>query len=376
MRSGKGGGHAYSMDHISKSISQSGVDIAILSIGIRESDNFLQSTFYLGNIFFNGANFWVASKKIRNVVNKFDPDIIHCFDYNCYNVFKTINLNNKYKFVLNKCGGPNQSSYPRGEDVVLFSRENEIWFKENSRYNKTNFYLIPNRVNKVKLETDIQIKKPENIFTFVRIIRIGPTYKNSILQSIDLISLLSEQGFNVKLYVIGVIENSETYNELVDYAEDKNVSFLVEDQYTTRASKMLYLADAVIATGRGFMEASSLGIPVLSVANNCKYPILVTDVNFDDFFKINFSGRLNYANEDSNIPNLIKLISDRGFYNECRKSLQKYFERYFDVNKATEAYLRVYDIALKNEKRIPLYFDFLNKVRTFRSFFLHSKRYK
>lgn len=377
MRGGKGGGHAYSLGQISSSLYNSSNEICILSIGIRESQNFQGLPYYYGNIYFNGTNYFRAAREIKNCVSAFSPDIIHCFDYSCYNVFKSLRLGKQYKFVLNKCGGPNKQDYPIAERVILFSKENQNWFEINAKYKKTTFYLIPNRVERVKLEEQVEVKKTsENIFTFVRIIRIGETYKQSILNSINLIEELNNRGIGVQLYLIGVVQDLEVYKEILRYSENKKIIFLTEDKYTKRASKMLYLADAVIATGRGVMEASSLHLPVLSVTNNCRYPVLITESNFERFFEVNFSGRLALSDKELDISNIERVIMDKKFSNKCGKFMLEKFDILFDVDRAKENYLRVYNDALVDTSRIPSYFDLLNKVRTFRSFFVHSRRFR
>src|SRR5690606_36599822 len=135
------------------------------------------------------------------------------------------------------------------------------------------------------------------------ICRIGNSYKKSIKDSIRLIDVLSKHHLNAKLYVIGKVQDDNVYHELLKISARKAVEFIIEDQYTAEASKLVYLADAVIATGRGIMEASSLYLPILTPAINSDIPVLINAVNFDVFFKTNFSER-NVMPEQGGLNNL------------------------------------------------------------------------
>src|SRR5690606_35278967 len=111
--------------------------------------------------------------EITNILNETSPDILHCFDERAYNLLKILAISRKYKYVVNKCGGPNPSSFPKVENLVLFSRENETWFSSKREFSKTLMYLIPNRVERIQTSIQYPFLKDTSLFTFVRIARIS-----------------------------------------------------------------------------------------------------------------------------------------------------------------------------------------------------------
>src|SRR5690606_141433 len=133
--------------------------------------------------------------KLDKILESYQPDIIHCFDTNAYNVIKLLVPASKNKFVLTKPGGPNKADFPVCENLTLFSEENRRWFAMRKRYNNTNIYLIPNRVKRIQI-TDSKIastiQKDAAEFTFVRIARLGEAYKKGILDAINLIRILTD----------------------------------------------------------------------------------------------------------------------------------------------------------------------------------------
>jgi hypothetical protein len=135
---------------------------------------------------------------------------------------------------------------------------------------------------------------------------------------------------------------------------------------------MLYLADAVIATGRGIMEATGMGLPILTPAKNAKLPILVSTDNFESFLATNFSQR-NIASENdiqSNINNIRRLIEDKKFYEESENQSSIFFDQYFDVQGAISKYIDVYKNVLdvpKQKKNSLMNIKFL--LKTIYSFF-------
>lgn len=372
---GSVGGHAYSLDHITSQFVNSKLEFEIISIGLNEVTLYENNPHYFGNFYFNGKNYYKFLINIKQYLKLNHFDIIHCFDKDCYNILKSIRCFRKYKFVLNKCGGANLNFYPIAERIIVFSKENLDWFKKQRKFNRTILHLIPNRVNKNKLTLKTKRKVPEsNSFVFVRISRISEYYFKSLIGSIDLIRSLNEKGHDVKFYIIGSIQDEIVYNRLIKYCDgSENIKLLTNAEYTVNASKMLYLADAVIGTGRSVMEASYLNLPTLTTAENLNYPVLLTKDNFDDFFYNNFSGRTVYPNAKSNISSIEKLILDQKYYSDSTSFMRNVFEKYFNVELAKVKYLDIYDEVLNSKFKVPFYYDLIKKMRTIRSFYIISQ---
>jgi len=136
---------------------------------------------------------------------------------------------------------------------------------------------------------------------------------------------------------------------------------------------MLYLADAAIGTGRGFMEVSSLGIPVLTINAYDNYPLLVTESNFEDVFKTNFSARNRMEKFDSNenLLNIERMIKEKNFYAHLSNFSLECYNKYFNVAKVLQEYTKVYENAKLGPDRYLR--DIRSILRSFKSFYLSYK---
>jgi hypothetical protein len=377
LREGKGG-HYHSLKHVSNALDLKH-EVAVISIGAKPSYPVSTASAYLDHIYFNGISLIGFRKRIQEILNSFKPQIIHCFDGHPFNIFKLILNSKKYAFVVNQCGGMNPKTFPKIENLVLFSEENRQWFIKHERFDSTNIALIPNRVLKVNLADNKRIIKNEKIFNFVRISRIAYFHKESILGSIFLVERLhSEYNLKVKLYIIGAVYDSAIFNEIQSLIAGKDYFELItDDTLTGEASQLLYLADAVIATGRGVMEGASLGIPVLTPAKNSEIPILINRKNFRNFFNTNFSQRNKASKVDLelNIDNIISITKSSMAYEESSLFHKELFKEYFDVLSGIEKYIDVYNIALNDKRRVSRFSDFNIKIWTLLSFYRSSNKF-
>ena len=370
------GGHFNSLDHISKAIAQK-LEVKIISIGLTESPILKENSLYFGVFKFRWFSFFTLNKDFKNLFKSFDPDIIHCFDgSSALMLMAQPSLFNK-KIIYTKCGGPNErkSIAQVASDVILFSQENFDSYTSNHRFKNSDIHLIPNRVFKVDLwkENEREVLKDSNTFNFVRIARIGGTYKKSIQQAIDLVSKIRQNNKNVKLYLIGTKEDEDVYNELVEYTKTKNVKVqFITNHLTNKASKMLYLADAVIGTGRGVMEAMALGIPTFVPVKGKSLPELLTVENFQGFLSTNFSprGLSKSYDEEKIVANVNNLVNDSEYYNEISVFSEDIANKEFVVNdEVVSRYISIYRNVRSKKNKLYLLkniLPFLYYVNTFR----------
>lgn len=342
------GGHAHSLLHISKEIGKYH-DIKIVSIGSGVTDFVSLNPHFLNHVKFYGYNVFYLFNEIDKIIKEFDPDIYHFFDFFSYNILR-LKIGSGKKVVLNVCGGPNQSIFPFVNNLILFSQENYSYYKRLKKLSQSNIHLIPNRVNRI-LIPDFKrlILKDTDSFNFVRICRIGTHYRKSLKDSLNLIHYLKRKSINAKLYIIGVVESQNIYDELKNDMEDTpdDVTILIEKEFTQGASKMLYLADAVIGTGRGIMEAASLGLPLLTINAEDNFPVLINEKNFINVFKTNFSERnkIELFNQEENLNNIEFMIKEKNYYNQLSRFSEDCFNKYFNVEKVLQEYDYVYDHA-------------------------------
>src|SRR5690606_14059150 len=103
---------------------------------------------------------------------------------------------------------------------------------------------------------------------------------------------------------------------------------------------------------------------------NSSLPILISDENFDCFFKTNFSQR-NVADEQNiytNLDNIKAIISSQTVYNEYSQSSYTFFDNCFNIKKCTKYYLDVYEKS-KYFTQGNFFIDWNLKVKVVLSFF-------
>lgn len=350
------GGHYHSLDHISRAVAEV-EDVFIISIGKKESSTLSSSPYYRGNMLFNGYNLIGLFKQLNYLLTKINPDIIHFFDAYSYSIVTLNPLYRRWPMLLTKCGGKNEIHYPKANVLTLFSKENLDYFLCQRKFKDAYMCLIPNRVRPLLFSQEMMpniFTHDSSSFVFMRIARIGPSKHKSILDSIRLIENLrrSSAGVNVCLVVVGYIEDSNVFNLLMKEvaSESLPVTFITDEKITKRGSDCLIAADAVIGTGRGVMEASSLSLPILCPANNSNIPILLKNEKMmHDFFNANFSGRVNVdsATLNNNILEIHKMISDLDHRKKLSDLSEMFFRNYFDLSCARDKYCLVYNDAIK-----------------------------
>ncbi len=300
-------------------------------------------------------NIFKTLKEYKQLLSDNNYDIIHVFDITSLIFTKLIRKKN---VVLNKCGGPNIYKYPVAPFMVVFSKENYDYYNSSDSFKKSTIKLIPNRVKQFSCDTKLidSLKNELNIntedFVLLRIVRIDKYYENSIKQSILLTRKLQESNSekNVKLLIIGGNTDKIFLEELNKFTEnDKFIYIVTEDKYIKDAKLIIDIADAVIGSGRGFMEACCRNKLLYAPISNSNLPVLVTENNFNYFFNFNFSERAILPDE------LIEIEQD---INKLRDLIPQYkiftlniFNSYFDISKGVNSYLDLYKYILENKKK-------------------------
>jgi len=352
------GGHFHSLNHISRAMAQNNT-VKIVLIGSENSDIIRQNPGYHINIPISNRGLFRSLYRIRRIIKETEPDVVHAFDENSFNIVRLTTSGKRVKLVMNKCGGPNPpGQYPSINNLVVFSKENMEWFVDHPRYRGSNICVIPNRVQKLHIDNHFEgISREEGVFTFMRICRIGKMYLKSILDSVELLTYLHSVGLKKsRLIIIGTIENENIFRHLLEIAKpvERHITFFTEPEYTWNASQLLYLADAVIGTGRGLMEAASLNKPVLVINSLDKIPVLILKDNFDDAFKTNFSQRSQFTgyNSDVNLKMIERLVKDEKFHGELSMYSKRIFDEFFSTEKVPAAYAEAYHNSIYARNRV------------------------
>ncbi|MBO3115784.1 hypothetical protein J4050_03450 [Winogradskyella sp. DF17] len=344
------GGHFHSLNAIANTIGRVH-DVHVINVGVQRSESLDSSSYKISFVKYNGYNFFKVFLKLKKIVKHVQPQVVHAFDVESFAFARLFSISLRQPSYLNKCGGPNPKLYyPKADNLVLFSHENQHFFDEHRKYQKVNKVLIPNRVLPVYIDVE-KVKafkekhKVNTEITILRIARIGNHYHQSILQGINLVKWLVEKGCNVKFIILGTIQSEEIYRDLLDYINQNNITNHViietDDKFTHNASKVLSAGNIIIGTGRNFMEAASLGQILLVPYEDEDYPLLVDNDNFDQVFETNFSPRTKVDNYNSrlNLENILSLVQSKDNYINS----QKWFNSFFNVKEAVNKYTQLYN---------------------------------
>jgi len=355
------GGHVHSMLQISDFISEFN-DVKIMNLGDDDSCVLKMSKNFIGSCKVNDLKFiFSLNRQFKTKLNGFSPDIIHCFDEYSFFLASHCCCFHKQKFIFTKCGGPSSphSYWFYADNIILFSNENFNWYRTKKQYSESNIQLIPNRVFGV-LPCDLSsfgLKKDPQTFNFVRIGRIGKNYIETIQSLLDLVyNLKTVHNINrdIKIYIIGIVENDTIFREIEHHATNLklNVEFIT-DERTVQASKLLGIADCVLGTGRGLMEAMSLGIPVLTPASNNIFPVLVSKSNFNSLLESNFSPR-NYIkdlNKSFELDEIAAIVKDYKKYQSTKEDTIEMFKMHLSLESALHTYTQFYEKSLKKKRK-------------------------
>ncbi len=332
-----GGGHFYSLKSISSGLEDL-IDFRILNLGkvfARPLVNNPKAKF----IPLTPINFPFKIFTLRKLSKPFE--VIHAFDFKSLFIARTISLFKKTKIIYTKCGGVNGSRYiPDADTQILFSKENYNHFQEFGNP-KTPRYLLPNRVNKVNIDIEHEKKFCENFnlkdhFILLRISRFNSYYDTTFQQSIELLKEIQKRTENAILIFIGKIQSKEYFESFKQKTKGLPVILVTEEVYTDEASRLLNIADIVISTGRGVMEACSLNKPVFCPVRDSKIPINLNSETFKKLFENNFSERVILD------ADYIDKQNENFLHKNIKPNTIEFFKTNFSVESVKEDYKKIY----------------------------------
>lgn len=306
------GGHYYSLLETAIRVREH-LAVTVVSIGLKKSPVLeLLETDYIHVPYTGVCPTAIALHKLLKCEM---PDVLHAFDSNSFFFGRIVSVINRLPIVLTRCGGPNPKRFPYNDEIVLFSLENYEYLTGKIKFKHANISFIPNRVRE-KRQDEKRIKTLKHLYggshpVILRISRISSHHEKSIIQAINLTKLLNRDGIKAKLIVLGFVEDNDVFNKLLTYqAED--VFFETRNEFTVNASTLIGVADYVVGTGRGFMEAALMGKIMLAPTSNTQIPVLVDLQNVNKIFKENFSSRYyECSNEDIMFKKIQNTFDDK-----------------------------------------------------------------
>lgn len=357
--SGNGiGGHFFTLKSTVEAISENN-QCVVVNIGKAKSPVINSINCKIYNVTSSHYHPIATILELIRIVKSEQPDIFHAFDSNALFYTKIISHYYKKPYISTLCGGPNPSFFPRVKNLILFSYENKKYFEENPKYKDTNIYLIPNRIRRPLQDYDaideIRKKLDTRAHIFLRIARISPFHKDSILQSIALIDALNRENMRSQLVIVGGVQDYDTYDEIAKKTGE-NTILITDEKYTINASKIIDVSEYVIGTGRGFMEGASMKKILLCPSTHSKYPILATKENLFDLFGNNFSVRTfdNACTNSSNFDTIMQVLQNAEIRSDLKKYMKQISQDYFEIEPVLKKYLEVY-LQLKYDSKIDLF---------------------
>lgn len=338
------GGHFYSLITIAEQLRKI-YNVYIVNVGLVPSSIIENSPISSIYIYSDYRNVYQTLKNINKEVERYKIDILHAFDLYSYLLGAISAKKKSLPIVLNKCGGPNVK-LPYVYNMIFFTKENYLFYRNSPKNRDCHFSLIPNRVSDFLCDEEkiTMIRDKYNLKNKKVVLRVGSfsnAYKKTIEQAIELIDLLRQKNDEYILLLIGVIPNNDVYEWIKEKIKGKESYVFIETDkfFAENAKQILEIATVVVGTGRGFMEGCAKNKIMYAPCSNDKYPVLVTDENFEDVFATNFSDRYERKEHDVSLMEDGKQIS------------RIWFEKRFSVLEVGQYYKTFYE-ELKCDKRI------------------------
>jgi hypothetical protein len=354
------GGHYHSYRTISKHLVDSGtVNGTFLLIGNRESSAFKQVQ-DRNKLFVHADLFHIvgAIRAIAKILGTFRIDVVHTYDSYALLFIKICSIFRPLRIVHTKCGGPNPGYYPYAPILIVFSRENQIWFENKRGISHQRVFLLPQRIDpnwysalkamavarsaKVgALLSQLASERSRGCMNFLKITRFAPEYRESIIQAAASFVYLKENVRELAdstLYLIGAVRDQRIVDEIPVRGD---VRVITDGETCSYAPILHEYASFCFCNGRSLMEAALFGNVMLCNSMRSAMPILIDEDTIDECERFNFSPRCRVRGNDERFLRRFQDVIKKK--EERREYARKVFEQRFDVSTARGTYRSVYE---------------------------------
>jgi hypothetical protein len=346
-----GGGHFHSLKTIVEGLARA-VNYQVLNAGLvlgKPLHGFPNTTF----ISMKRWSFQKGLILLFRQVKEFDPDVLHAFDLKSLWLARTLGYWLGKPVIFTKCGGANGSGFiPAADTYILFSGENLKHYQKHQTVGGR-MHLIPNRVN--KKEQDLQristLREAIGLagkFVLMRISRVNPYYHRTYQQAIALLKIKLKTQPNVVLLFIGFIQDQDFFEQLQQETVGLPIHFITDPEYCRAASELIGLADACVATGRGVMEAASVGVPIYCPVSDATLPVPLNLDSLPQLLHFNFSERT------KDVPKQREEVLST---DNQKAMIKQIYQQYFSVSVAAPKYLELYKGAKQKKASFINYFS-------------------
>ncbi|MBE7503817.1 MAG: glycosyltransferase family 4 protein [Verrucomicrobiales bacterium] len=374
------GGHLYTVRAHTQAL-QAHADCVVVGVGAARSpalDTLAGRLHYVG--YTSDRSRLRELRHFLALVRAERPDVIHAFDTTSYAFARCAARRVGTGLILTICGGQNPTArypsqfVPRVDRLVLFSEENERFFRGQRRFSRTMIWRIPNRVNEVSCDPEkvarLRGRLERNKPVLLRVGRLGLFHEKTAMQCIRLSERLNAAGHPVQLVLLGHAQNPGVRERLAAALGPHGV-IISDPDFVRMGSAVLDAGDVVVGTGRSFMEAAARGRVLLAPVHAGVLPALVTEANWLSLFHANFSGRCvpNGWDEAANFEAIRQVLTDH----DCRARLGAFsrslFEKHFSLESVIDQYLQIY-----RESRPPQGWDWYDLAKHWFWLVWHSRR--
>lgn len=281
------------------------------------------------------------------------PDVIHAFEPTTCAFARVAAGRLGCGLVYTKCGGPNPlhrfpwSYFPRVPRLIVFSRENEDYFKERRDFRHARIWRIPNRVNEVEPDADkvaaLRARLDPARPVILRVGRISPSYEKTAASSIRLVQRLAADGIPVQLVFLGAVHDADAEKRIRDALGEHGV-VVSDPEWVGQASALLDAGDLIVGTGRGLMEAAARRRVLLAPTRSGQLPALVNERNWQALFDANFSERSEIPawDEAQNYADIQRVLTDPEYRLRLATFGRELYEKHFALSGAVDLYRSIY----------------------------------
>lgn len=341
------GGHFWSLRSLVEAI-RTEVDCSVVNLGRVPVAAMKGVPVPYHDVIWRSPHIASAMRRLNSHVLKQDPDVLHSFDEISLFFARVMSLRHGKSLLHTKCGGPNPGGYfPRVQDMVLFSAENQEHFATDRGYRHSELHLIPNRVNELPVDPMRIARIKEGLVpgavVFLRIARLSTTHEGASLQALNLVKQLRRDGFLAHFFQVGVVD-SQSSEALVRAAMDPQDRLFTQPDMVCIANRLIDSGDFVVGTGRSLMEAASRGKILLAPLAGSQHPVLVTPGNVSHLSRTNFSsrGRIPGFDAEANYDAIRIALTSQQRHEELRAFARRMFDEDFSMAAAVPQYVHLY----------------------------------
>lgn len=340
------GGHYRSASAIA-GLLQSDYEVILLNFGARPSPVMqvpgLETLFYEGSTERPGP----LRARIADLMRQQSVRAVVAFDQKAGELIRPLARRMKVGLVLVKPGGGQpRLYYPKMDHNIVFMATDKTWMEAR---NPPHSRVLMAAGRTYEPEQDLaaqaalraEVGLCDKDMAILRIGRIEPHYGAVNRSALALAGRLRAEGLPARLVLVGTAESAEEHAALMALKGPED-AILNDERFTDRASKLLGMFRFTVGTGRGFMEAASMGQVMFCGSQDAAHdlPLLVTNDNLHRFFEDNFSPRIKPDIDPAgNLVRILEMALDPVRQTALASAARGWYEEYFSAETARRTYI-------------------------------------